>query len=189
MANIGITRPEAIELLNEHVKNPKMIYHCLASERVMKALAKRLGKDEEQWGMAGLLHDLDVEITDGNPKVHGLKSVEILSDKGVDSEIIQAIKMHNEEAVEEVRSTEFEHALACGETITGLVFATTYVYPDKKVASVKPKSIVKRMKDKHFAASVKRENIMECEKIGLTIQEFAELSVVALREIADDIGL
>jgi uncharacterized protein len=87
------------------------------------------------------------------------------------------------------RSTEFQYALAAGETITGLITATTYVYPDRKVASVKPKSVVKRMKEKAFAASVKRENIMECEKIGIPIDEFAAISIQAMTSIADQIGL
>ena len=75
------------------------------------------------------------------------------------------------------------------ETITGLIYATALIYPDKKIASVKPKSIMKRMKEKAFAASVKRENIMECEKIGLNLQEFVEISLDAMKEIGADIGL
>ena len=82
-----------------------------------------------------------------------------------------------------------QHALAAGETITGLIFATTYVYPDKKLTSVNLKSVVKRMKEKMFAASVKRENILECEKIGIPIEEFAALSIQALVPIAGSIGL
>ena len=188
--NIGMTREEALELLKENVKNDRMIAHCLASEAVMRALAVKLNQDPDQWGMAGLLHDLDVEITNADPKTHGLTSVQMLSERGVDPEIIDAIKHHNEDAegVGE-RSTVFQHALACGETVTGLITATTYVYPDKKIASVKPSSVAKRMKEKAFAASVKRENILECEKIGIPLQEFAELSVNAMKKIADQIGL
>ena len=184
-----MTRSQALELLHEYIKNPKMIYHSLAAEVVMKALAKRLGRDEEKWGLAGLLHDLDVEMVNADPKIHGLETARILEEKGVDAEVIDAIKMHNEEATGLDRTTEFQHALACGETITGLIMATTYVYPDKKIASVKPKSVTKRMKQLAFAASVSRENIMECEKIGIPLPEFAELSVEAMRTIADEIGL
>jgi len=82
-----------------------------------------------------------------------------------------------------------QHALAAGETITGLISATTMVYPDKKISSVKPKSVVKRMKEKNFAASVNRENIMECEKIGFTIDEFAELCVNTMQEHAEELGM
>ena len=184
-----MTRENAFKLLCGYVKNEKMIQHSLASEAVLQALAKRLGKDELKWGLAGLLHDLDVEITNANPKTHGLKAVEILQEQGIDGDIIDAIKMHNEEATGLPRNTEFQHALAAGETITGLIMATTLVYPDKKISSVKVKSVTKRMKEKGFAASVKRENILECEKIGLSIDEFAELSIAAMTEISDRLGL
>jgi len=182
-------REEAFDLLKRFIKNPNMINHCLASEAVMRDLAKHFGEDEEKWGMAGLLHDLDVEVTHADPKVHGLKTAEILEEKGLDPDIIDAIKYHNEEATGVERSGRFQHALAAGETVTGLVVATTLVYPDKKVASVKPKSVRKRMKEKSFAASVKRENIMECEKAGIPLDEFIVLSLEAMRGISDEIGL
>ena len=182
-------REEALILLKEYIKNERTIWHSLASEIVMRALAVRLGEDPEKWAMAGLLHDLDVEITNADPKIHGLETARILEEKGVDAEIIEAIKLHNEEATDIPRSKPFHHALAAGETITGLIQATTYVYPDKKIASVKSSSVVKRMKEKGFAASVKRENIRECELIGIPLNEFAEISVNAMREIADQIGL
>ncbi|MCF8233556.1 MAG: HDIG domain-containing protein [Bacteroidales bacterium] len=184
-----MNREEAIDLLKSYIKNPNMINHCLASEAVMRDLARHFGEDEEKWALAGLLHDLDVEVINADPKEHGLKTAEILEEKGLDGGIIDAIKHHNEEATGKERSGRFQHALAAGETITGLIVATTLVYPDKKVASVKPKSIRKRMKEKSFAASVKRENIMECEKAGIPLDEFIVLSLGAMSRIGDDIGL
>jgi len=177
-------RDESLKILREYVKNERMIAHCLASEAVMKALAGRLGEDIEKWGIAGLLHDLDVEITEGDMKKHGLKTAEILESLDYDPEIIDAIMMHNEEATGKARTTRFQHALAAGETITGLITATALVYPDKKISSVKAKSITKRMKEKAFAASVKRENIMECEMIGLTLEEFAGIALEAMQGIS-----
>ena len=184
-----LTRDKALELLQHYVKNEKMIFHCLASEAVLKGVARRLGRDEEKWGMAGLLHDLDVEITNADPLIHGTQTEGLLKEYNVDPEILDAIRMHNECSAGKERSTEFQHALAAGETITGLIFATTYVYPDKKLANVKPKSVTKRMKEKIFAASVKRENILECEKIGIPIDEFSALSIGAMLPIAGEIGL
>lgn len=186
---MSISRKRAVELLEQYIQNPRMRNHCYASEAVLRALASQLGEDEDKWGMAGLLHDLDVEVTNADPKVHGLKTEELLKDEDIDAGIIQAIRMHNEEATGLERSTLFEHALAAGETITGLIVATALVYPDKKLASVKPKSIVKRMKQKAFAASVSREKILECEKIGIPLNEFAELSLNAMRTISDRLGL
>jgi len=177
-------REEALTLLKEYVKNEKMIYHSLASEAVMRAMAKRLGEDEEKWGLAGLLHDLDVEITQADPKVHAMETVKILKEKGFDDDTLEAVMLHNEQAEHgKKRNTIFQHALAAGETITGLITATSLVYPDKNVMSVKPKSILKRMKEKAFAASVSRENIMECEKAGIPLHEFAALALNAMKEM------
>jgi len=184
-----MNRSRAIELLNTYIQNPRMKNHCYASEAVLGALARRLGKDEEVWSFAGLLHDLDVEITNADPKVHGLKTAEILTEEGFDPEAVEAIRLHNEMATGIKRSTEFQYALAAGETITGLIVATTLVYPDKKIASVKPKSVVKRMKEKAFSASVDRDIIRECELIGIPLAEFAELSINAMKEIGEEIGL
>ena len=182
-------REEALDLLRGYVKNENMIKHCLASEAVMSALAERLGEDREKWALAGLLHDLDVEITDADLKIHGLKTVEILREKGIDPEIIEAIRLHNEDAHQDKRTSVFHHALAAGETITGLITATALVYPDKKLASVKTKSITKRMKEQAFARSVNRDIIRECELIGIPLPEFAALSLEAMRGIHEELGL
>lgn len=185
-----MNRNEALDLLRSYVKNEKMIAHCLASEAVLRALAERLGEDPDRWGLAGLLHDLDVELTNADPRVHAMEGAKILERKGVSADIVEAIMLHNEEAAHgRQRHKPLHHALAAGETITGLITATALVYPDRKVGSVKPKSIVKRMKEKAFAASVNRDTIMECEKLGLSIQEFAELALNAMKEEADQIGL
>ena len=184
-----MTRAEGFELLQLHIKSEAMIKHSIASEAVMMALAYHFGEDEQMWGLAGLLHDIDVEITNANPKTHGTVTPLLLEPYHVSSEIINAIIMHNEDAAPRKRETRLEHALAAGETITGLIMATTYVYPDRKIASVKPKSIVKRMKEKNFAASVKRENILECEAIGISIENFAEIALNAMRNISFEIGL
>lgn len=182
------TRQYYLDLLNKNVVNPKMIAHSLASEAVLRALAKRFNEDEDVWGIAGLMHDIDVEFTEEDSMRHGLEGADLLKAEGLPSDAVDAIRMHNEEATGKERETLFQHALAAGETITGLIFATALVYPDKKIASVKPKSIVKRMKQKAFAASVNRDTIMECEKIGIPINEFAELSLEALKLIEEELG-
>jgi len=182
-----ISRENALNLLNDNIRNANMIKHCLASEAVLRAIALKLNKDQDEWGLAGLLHDIDVEITNADPYKHGPYAAGML-DGLLSPEAIDAIVMHNEMATGKERSIVFQHALAAGETITGLIMATAMVYPDKKLASVKTKSITKRMKEKAFAASVKRENILECELIGIPIEEFAELSLTAMQEISDELG-
>lgn len=155
----------------------------------MRGLAARLGRDEDKWGLAGLLHDLDVELVNGDMYVHGRETGRILEELKVDPDIIDAIRMHNETSAGIKRSREFQFALAAGETITGMIVATALVYPDKKIESVQPKSVIKRMKESKFAASVRRENIMECEKIGMPLPEFVDLSLTAMKSISNQIGL
>jgi len=185
----GITREDAIALVKEHVKSPNMLNHCLAAEAVMRALAENVGEDPEKWGLAGLLHDLDAE-SHTDLDIHTRETARVLADKGVDPEIIEAIRLHNEQAHPgEKRSTQFQHLLAAGETITGLIVATALVYPDKKLSSVKPKSVRKRIKEKAFAAGANRDIIRECEDGGIPLEEFCDLSLEAMQGIAEQLGL
>lgn len=183
-------REKALSLLREHVKNENMIKHCLASEAVMRALAGRLGQDRDLWGLAGLLHDIDVELTGGDLSRHTHEAERILRELGLPGGLIEAVKLHNEAAHSgKKRSELFHNALAAAETVTGLITATALVYPDRKLSSVKPSSVTKRMKDKRFAASVDRSIILECEKLGLGLDEFVGLSLDAMRGISADLGL
>ena len=186
-----MNKEEALLLLKEHVKNENMIKHCLASGAVMAALARKLGTDEKIWQAAGILHDIDIEAAAlaGNlMQKHGTLARAMLEGK-LPADAIAAIEAHNEHAGLRARNCAFDHALAAGETITGLITATAYVYPDRKLASVKPKSITKRMKEKSFAASVSREGILECEKLGISLDDFAALALAAMQEISGELGL
>jgi putative nucleotidyltransferase with HDIG domain len=184
-----MNREQSIELLKQYIKNERMLNHCYASEAVLRALAMRLNQDEEKWGLAGLLHDLDVELVNADPLRHGLETARILTEMNVDPEIVEAIKLHNEMATGIERTTQFQHSLAAGETITGLIVATALVYPDRKLANVKVSSITKRVKEKAFAASVSREKINECENIGLSLDEFVGISLDAMKSISNQLGL
>jgi len=188
-AETGITRDEALYLLREHLKNDKLIAHCLATEAIMRALARKFEEDESMWGLAGLLHDLDYEITGEDSSIHGEETAKVLRKKGVSEGIVDVIRKHNAEGLGLERTTVFEYALTCAETITGLIVATALVYPDKKIASVKPSSVLKRMKTPHFARAVSRERIQECEKAGIGLDEFVELSLKAMSEISEELGL
>lgn len=183
-------REQALELLKTHVSNGNMIKHCLASEAVMRALAARLGADPELWGLAGLLHDLDVEITEGDMARHTHEAARILSEKGLPEPLVDAVRLHNEAAHPGRRRTEvFHKALAAAETVTGMITATALVYPDRRLASVKASSVTKRMKDKRFAASVDRGIILECESLGIGLDEFVELALNAMRGVSSELGL
>ncbi|MFH0994047.1 MAG: HDIG domain-containing metalloprotein [Pseudomonadota bacterium] len=185
----GISREDAFLLLTTHLKNEKLVSHCLAAEAIMRELAPRFDENAEVWAIAGLLHDIDYEITDGDPSRHGREGAELLLNHGVSPAIADAILKHNAEGLGLVRATVFDHALACAETITGLIAATALVYPDKKIAGVKPQSVTKRMKTPHFARSVSRDIIMECETIGIPLPDFVAISLKAMAGIAESIGL
>jgi putative nucleotidyltransferase with HDIG domain len=182
-------RQQALDLLKSHMRADNLKKHCLATEAVMRALAERLDEPVELWGIAGLLHDLDYEETAENPSEHGLKTATILADSDLPAEVISAIKAHNAEVLGLERQSRLDFALTCAESITGMVIATALVYPDRRLKSVKPKSILKRMKQKDFARRVNREQIRLCEEIGVDLADFAELSLKAMQGISDKLGL
>lgn len=185
-------RKKALELVETYVKTPHIKTHSLAVEAVMRALAKRLEVEEvEKWAMAGLLHDLDNDSVDWKTdmSLHGPKTVEILKEHGFgDESMYKAILAHNPKNGSS-RNELMEKALYAADPITGFITAITLVYPDKKIASVKVKSIVKRMKEKRFAAGANRDAMKSIEKIGIDFPEFAELSLLAMVEISDQLGL
>lgn len=182
-------RQQALDLLHNHLKAENLRKHCLATEAIMRALAERLDEPVDLWGIVGLLHDLDFEETADQPSEHGLRTAAILAARDLPPEAITAIKAHNAEALGVERKSTFDFALTCAESITGLVIATALVYPDKRLASVKPKSILKRMKKKDFARRVNRDQIRLCEEIGVPLADFAELSLRAMQGISAELDL
>lgn len=189
VVRLAMDRQQAIDLLESHLQADNLKKHCLATEAVIRALAERLGEPVDLWGITGLLHDLDYEETADNPSEHGLKTAAILADSNLPAEVINAIKAHNAEVLGLERQSKLDFALTCAESITGMVIATALVYPDKRLKSVKPKSILKRMKQKDFARRVNREQIRLCEEIGVDLADFAELSLRAMQGISDELGL
>ncbi|MCD6570534.1 MAG: HDIG domain-containing protein [Deltaproteobacteria bacterium] len=189
MNDYGIARDNALKLLEQYLHQENLRKHCLATEAVMRGLAKRLDQDEEMWALAGLLHDLDYNETKDDITRHGLVTAKILEEKGVRGEIIDAIKAHNAENLGITRTKPIHFAITAGETITGLIVATTLIYPDKKIKSVKPKSIVKRMGETSFARNVSRSKIMLCEKLGLALPDFVNICLNSMAEIDKDLGL
>lgn len=158
----------------------------------MKALAKRLGGDEEKWAVVGLLHDGDYEKTKDNPKQHTLLMYQWLKDAGeTDEEILKAILSHNAEITgRDKPSTKMEWALYCCDELTGLIVATALMMPDKKLATVKVESVLKKMKDKAFAAAIDREQIKMCEeKLDIPLEEFVKITLGAMQGISEELGL
>ena len=189
---MNIDRDTAIGLLNQYVTTEHIIAHSFAVEAVMRALAKRLSPaDEELWGITGLLHDLDMDVSNWqeHPERHGPVTVELLKKQNFGcEEMYSAIIAHNPDTGA-VPQTLFEKALFAADPITGFITAVTLVYPDKKITSVKVKSIVKKMKTTGFAAGADRGAMMSIENIGIPFPEFAELALTAMCGIADQLGL
>jgi len=180
-----LDRTEALAMLKASA--PDHLYiHALETEAVMRALAERLGHDPETWGLAGLLHDLDYPETKDTPEKHGLLTAETLTGK-LPEEAVQAIARHNE-MNGNLPETPFDFALRCGETVTGLIHTAALVRPTR-MQGMEAKSLKKKMKDKAFAASVCRETIKECEKIGLELGDFLALAIGAIAGIEVQAGL
>ncbi len=193
MADYNFDREKAVELLHKYVKTPHIIPHSYAVEAVMRKLAERLAPDRvDEWGVAGLLHDLDEDLVpwQTDMSTHGPKTVEILREEKFGTEdMYSAILAHNPEAVGSKRTCDFEWALYAADPITGFIRAIALVYPDKKIKSVKVKSITKRMKETRFAAGANREAMASIEKLGIDFPDFAKLSLEAMQEIDDVLGL
>ncbi len=195
MENLGLTKQQADELLEKNITDPVTKLHCIESEAIMQALAKKFGEDEEKWGIIGLLHDIDWDLTKNNSVEHCIKSQEILREAGATDFLIETIISHGYgmEAIpallDKQRSTKLQYSLVAAETLTGLIIASALMQPDKKLASVKLSSLKKKFKNKGFAARCNRELIAECEKAGVPLDEFLELGLGALQGINDKLGM
>ncbi|HTY25675.1 MAG TPA: HDIG domain-containing protein [Desulfomonilaceae bacterium] len=185
----GISREEALRLMEQYLETDALRKHSLATEAIMRSLALRFGEDPEMWGIVGLLHDIDYNETRDNMEQHALVTERILLDKGVDQSIPDAIKHHNAENLGLTRNLPIHWALTAAETMTGMIVAATLVNPDKKLSSLKAKSVKKRMKAKEFARSVNRGHILLCEQIGLNLDDFIGISLEAMGSISDQLGL
>ena len=183
-----MTREEALGSVRASVENANLVKHMLAAEAVMRALAWRLGEDEETWGLTGLLHDIDVELTEGDMTQHSMLGSDLARELGASEEMVHAILAHNQEhgiALE----TKLDMALYCADPLTGLITAAALVRPDKKLAGVEARSVRKRFKEKSFAAGADRGQIAGCLELGIELDEFLQIGLSAMKGIAKDLGL
>jgi putative nucleotidyltransferase with HDIG domain len=182
------TREEAYQLLTEYNKSDSLIKHALAVEGVMRYMARKRGKDEEKWGVIGLVHDLDYEQF---PEEHCHKSEEILKEKGWPEEYIRAVVSHGWGLCSDVEpQTELEKVLYAIDELTGLVVTTALVRPSKSVMDVQVKSVKKKWKDKRFAAGVNRSVIEQgAQRLGMEIADLIADTIAGMQEVAEEIGL
>ncbi len=181
-------RDDALKLIKDNVKGQFLINHMLATEAIMKKVAEKTGEDKDKWGLCGLLHDIDFEETKDNPINHGPKSVEMLEDKGIDKDILHSILAHNFKHTNIMPESKMDWCLLAADAMTGLIIACAMV-KEKKLENVTDKTIKKAFKKKGFAAGSNRDNIMTCEKIGISYDDFVHESREAMLEISDVLGL
>ena len=183
-----LTRDEVLDAIAANVENQNLINHMIATEAIMRALATRFGQDEDMWGLTGLLHDIDVELTEGDMQVHSRLGADIAKDLGASEEMAQAILCHNwTHGVPP--ETLLDKALFCTDPLTGLIVAGALVRPDKKLAGLTTESLMKRFGEERFAAGADREQIAQCSDLSLELEEFIKLGLEAMKGIAEDIGL
>ncbi len=147
-----------------------------------------LGQDEAEWGLTGLLHDIDVELTEQDPQKHSRVGAQLAREMGASEAMCHAILCHNE-AHGVACETLLDRALFCVDPLTGLITAGALIRPDKSLAGLTSESLLKRFKEKRFAAGANREAIASCQQIDLSLEEFVSLGLEAMKGIAADLGL
>jgi len=182
------TRQEAQDLLYTYTKTPNLRKHALAVEAAMRAYARKYGEDEELWGITGLLHDLDYE-QNPTPDKHPLVGIGILQEQGYPEEVIYAIKSHAE-YLGVPRRSPMDKTLFAVDELAGFIVAVALVKPRKSLAEVDPPSVRKKLKDKAFARSVNRNDIIQgAADLEVDLDEHIAFVIQAMSEIAGDLGL
>ncbi len=189
-----ITREEAIAWLKNMPQFDSDMNHYLETEAIMGALAEKFGEDREYWGMLGLLHDVDWVFTRNDWSKHCIKAVELLKEKGFDSEFIENVQSHGYGydkiplLKDKKRNSKIQHCLIAAETLTGIIYAYALL-KGKRISDMDGNGLKKKFKDKRFAANCNRELIKEIEHAGLLLDVFFTLSIESIRKIKDQISL
>jgi len=182
------TREQAWQLLAEFNETERTLKHALAVEAVMRHIAAKMGGDADQWGLVGLIHDLDFEKF---PDQHCTKTAEILTGKNWPEELIRAVVSHGWGICSDTKpESDMEKVLYAIDELTGLVAATALVRPSKSLADLKAKSVRKKWKDKSFAAGVDRDIIANgAEMLGIELSELITDVIEGMKPVADELGL
>ncbi len=180
-----MTRDEALKLLEGKIKNKNLFKHMIAVEAIMRKLAEHFGEDVDKWGLCGLLHDFDYEETLNDFPSHGLITYNELKGK-LDEEVLSGIRAHT--GLTE-RKSLMEKAIYCADPVSGFIVAAALVLPDKRLESVKVENLLNRFKEKHFAKGASRPQMEACSELGLTLMQFFEISLNAMKGISKELGL
>ncbi len=183
-----MNRADAFALLTEYVTNAALVNHCRAVEAAMRAYARKLGEDEERWGIVGLLHDFDYERWPDPPN-HPLKGAEILRQRGYPDDVIYAIKSHADYLPDCPRVHRIDKALYACDELAGLITAAALVRPNG-ITDMTASSVKKKMKSKGFARTVRREDITRgAADFGVDLTEHIQFMIDAMKPIAAELGL
>ncbi|MGM0500135.1 MAG: HDIG domain-containing metalloprotein [Bacillota bacterium] len=181
-------REEALKLMEKNIKQKNLRKHCLAVEAVMAKLANYFDKDEQKWRLAGLLHDIDYEETSDQPEKHSQIGADMLAEMGMEAKIVDAVRAHN--GMHELpRETLMAKALYASDPLTGLIVASALIHPDKKLNSVDTEFVLNRYGDSSFAKGADRDVIASCKEMDLELKEFIKLSLTAMQDVSDELGL
>ena len=182
-----ITRAQALALLQKYNREPFHIFHGLTVEGTMRYFARKMGEDEDFWGLVGLLHDVDFEKY---PEQHCLKAPELLSEIGAEPEFIHAVCSHGYGICCDVEPTlPMEKVLFAADELTGLIGAAARMRPSKSVMDMEVASLKKKFKDKKFAAGCSRDVITQgAERLGWTLEELLEKTILAMRSCEDSVN-
>jgi len=182
------TYDEALSLFQEFNNSESLLKHAYSVEGVMRYMARKIGQDEEKWGIVGLMHDLDYERF---PEQHCKKAREILEERGWPEEYIRAVVSHGWGLCSDVEpQSNMEKTLYAVDELTGLITAAALVRPSKSVSDLEAKSVMKKWKDKSFAAGVNRSVIEKgAAMLGVELRELVSDTIMGMREVADKIGL
>lgn len=189
-----MTRADAFETLNSFVKNQNLIKHMLACEAIMISLCKKFNPNADEilinkWGITGLLHDVDYELTKENPEKHGLVAEEKLKDK-LDADVIYAIKAHNYTKTGVTPKTQMDWSIYACDELSGIIIAATLIHPDKKLSSVDTNFVIKRFNESNFAKGANRDQVKTCETaLKIPLKDFVQISLSAMQEISKDLNL
>lgn len=183
-----INRESAWELLCEFTQSESLRRHMLAVEACMRAYARKYGEEEEKWGITGLLHDFDYEKYP-TPQEHPFVGNKILEERGYSEEVRRAILSHAEYSGVK-RESKMEKALFACDELAGFITASTLVKPSKSLAELDARSVRKKMKDKAFARSVSRDDIINgAADLGVDLEEHIAFCIEAMKTIAPELGL
>jgi len=179
-------RDVAWQLLTENVTNKNLRKHCLAAEAVMRALARRLGEDEELWGLAGLVHDVDYDQTAQKPELHAELGAQMLAERGYPAELVGAVRAHADKKPIETR---MERALYACDPLTGFIVACALIHPEKKLSAIDLQFMKNRFGEKSFARGASREIMATCTELALELDEFLQIGLEAMQAISEVLGL